>query len=184
MTPMLWFGFPGIFNSKIFPYWVSRNLSFRSGFPWFLWRCMLESLCSSKLGVPVLACLSWGQCLPWVLISSVNLTRAHNFSVCSVYTCCWDKLATSKLLTCGTGNWKSFSLSFHCLQYLYQSLVSLLYWKLMSFFFFLMITLEICINFIDLFKEVSSHFITTLLFSISLISMLIFTILFLLLLWV
>ena len=71
---------------------------------WFPWQFLLVLLCSSKLGFPVLACLSnlTGIGFPFTLPFLTDPRTVVDFSVCLAFTCYYDGVATSKLFTYGT----------------------------------------------------------------------------------
>lgn len=63
-----------------------------------------------SLHLPVRLLTLGRDSLPCDLTSLTDLRRAVDLSVCSVFSCCWDRVKISRLLICWTRNRKSLFL--------------------------------------------------------------------------
>lgn len=107
-----WLGTLGLFNSQRCPHWASRHLSIivqvLLPWHWFLKLLPLVSLCSSKPTLPTFTSVSnpGGAAVspaPSLLLQIQE--ELCTFQYIQLFTYCWDGMAASKLLICGTGNW-------------------------------------------------------------------------------
>lgn len=99
-----WMGPPEVFLSQTCPHWALSNSSItvQAFLPqhWFLPRFQLVTFCSGKLWFSVLAC---GSLLFW---EQFALRFEEVLFHVQLFTSCLDGMATLKLFTCQTGNWK------------------------------------------------------------------------------
>lgn len=97
LCPSARLGLPEVFSSQTCLRGISSN---------WLVTDPLVSLCSRKPCLPTLTCLSnfGGNGLPCVLPFPTDPRRVAEFLVCSAFYLLLEWSATSKLLTCATGN--------------------------------------------------------------------------------